>query len=647
MADDSDHSAIVIDEGRSYLDGSYTITVVGDRLAANQSNASVSLIGEDDIVRAQNGAISDLLARLPGVAVTRNGGLGSFTGVRIRGADAEQTLVVIDGVRVGDPSSPGGGFDFGNLLTGAIDTVEVLRGANSVPWGSQAIGGVVAVTTTRPSANANNRTEGQIQAEYGAYDTARINGQLRTSELPLGSFGIGGGYVHSDGFSSAANGSERDGFRQVSANFNSRHRIGNTVALKTFGLLVDSRTDLDGFAPPTFSFGDTPELQKTREHYAGVTLEHKPDDDSGSTGFSHRLVLGFADVNRDNFDTPAATAASFYARGRNERLSYAFDWLPIARNFGELRVLGGVEREWVRARTGSPFSSDIGKTATTSAWGQLVGKPTGRLSLTAGIRHDNHQDFGGATTLAADARYALGEQVSVRASYREGFKAPTLFQLSSDPFAFGNPALQPERARSYELGLRASGQTWHFDAALFRRDSRNLIDFVNCPTGPNPLPAICATGNRPFGTYDNINRARGEGVEVEAGTSLSSTFSLNANYSYVSVKDRTSGSALQGNRLARRPRHSANAELIWQPGGTLTSAEASLAARYVGSSFDDRANNVRLGDYVLVDVRARYPIVAGIDAFARVENLFDENYQTVAGYGTAGRSVFAGLRWSW
>lgn len=652
VADDSDNSPIIIDEGRAFMDGSYTITVVGDQLASAQSNASVSLIGEDDIARSQNGAVSDLLARLPGVSVTRNGGLGSFTGVRIRGADAEQSLVVIDGVRVGDPSSPGGGFDFGSLLTGAIDTVEVLRGANSVPWGSQAIGGVVAVTTTRPSANANNRTEGQIQAEYGTYDTARINGQLRTSELPLGSFGIGGGYVRTDGFSSAANGSERDGFRQVSANFNSRSQIGSTVAVRTFGLLVDSRVDLDGFAPPTFSFGDTAELQKTREHYAGITLEHTPDDDSGASGFTHRVVFGFADVDRDNFDTPADAVAGFYARGRNERLSYALDWRPVGTfgggwNRDDLRVLGGVEREWVRAITGSPFSLDSGKTATTSAWGQLVGKPTDSLSLTAGIRHDDHQDFGGATTWAGDASYRLSEQVAVRASYREGFKAPTLFQLSADPFAFGNPALQPERARSFELGLRASGPTWHFDSALFRRDSRNLIDFVNCPAGPNALPAICATGNRPFGTYDNINRARSEGLEVEAGFKLSSTLSLDANYSFVSVKDRTPGSVLLGNRLARRPRHSANAELIWQPDEALTGAEASAALRYVGSSFDDRANNVQLGEYVLVDVRASYPVLASIDLFARVENLFGEDYQTVAGYGTAGRSVFAGLRWSY
>ena len=136
-----------------------TITVIGAPLAAEDSHASVSVIDAADIRRAQNGAVADQLTRLPGVIATQNGGLGGFTGVRIRGAEAEQTLVVIDGVRVGDPSSPGGGFDFGNLMLGTIDRIEVLRGANSLPWGSQAIGGVVAVTTTAAEPGA---TSGRI-----------------------------------------------------------------------------------------------------------------------------------------------------------------------------------------------------------------------------------------------------------------------------------------------------------------------------------------------------------------------------------------------------------------------------------------------------------------------------------------------------
>ena len=277
----------------------------------------------------------------------------------------------------------------------------------------------------------------------------------------------------------------------------------------------------------------------------------------------------------------------------------------------------------------------------------LLAQPTATLSLTAGVRHDDHRQFGGATTFAVDAGQRLGDLITLRASYREGFKAPTLFQLSPSAGAFGNPDLLPEEARAYEVGVRfGDARQWFFDVALFRRDSRNLIDFVSCPPGPAPLPAICATGNRPFGTYDNINRARGEGVEVEAGVQLNDAFRLGANTSLISVKDRTPGSPLAGNRLARRPRHLANAELAWTPAGALQGTDVSVAVRYAGASFDDRANQVRLGDYVLVDLRASYPLAGGIELFGRVENLFDADYRTVAGYGTAGRSAYAGARWA-
>ncbi len=658
--DASTEDPIIIDEGRAFMDGTTTITVIGSKLDAGQSNASVSLIRENDIARAQNGAVSDLLQRLPGVTATRNGPLGSFTGVRIRGADAEQTLVVIDGVRVGDPTSPGGGFDFGSLLVGSIDTIEVLRGANSVPWGSQAIGGVVNITTTRPSANVNDTTQGLIKAEYGANDTRRINGSLRTYDLPLGSFGFGAGYTKTKGISSAASGSERDGFRQYSANFNSRSQITDGLSLKTFGLFADSRLDLDGFAPPTFSFGDTSEFQKSREHYGAASLEHNLDGggSADTLKLSQKVTFSIADINRDSFNPAFGAAPDFSARGRTERLAYTLNLQPFGSIGGgwqttDLLISAGAEREWSRSFTGSSFSSDRGKTRTDAAFAQIVGRPVEAISLTAGVRYENHRNFGNNISVSADAGVALGDGWRARASYREGFKAPTLFQLSGSAGGFGNPALNPEDAKAYEIGLSGgSSGIWGVDFALFRRDSRDLIDFVGCPAGPNPQPAICASGNRPFGTYDNIRSARAQGVEVDVFYAITSNITLNGNYSFVAAKDRTLGSALQGNRLARRPAHSGNVELRWSGDKDLTGAEASAVLRYVGSSFDNRSNSVRLGDYVLVDLRASYEIDrlldvdASLNGFIRVENLFDAEYQTVAGYGTYGRSVYAGIGWN-
>lgn len=629
--------------------GDYSITVIGERLAGDQSNASWSLIDAAQLRRAQNGSAADLIARLPGVNLTRNGTLGAVTTLRIRGAEGEQTLVVIDGVRVGDPSSPGGGFDFGNLMLGGIDRIELLRGANSLPWGSQAIGGVVSVSTTQ--AVPGEGSSGAVRAEYGARDTLRLNGQLRTSAIGPAQFGIGAGYVRTDGISNAAAGTEADGYRQYSVNVSNRTEIGETLTFSAFGLYADSRVDLDGFAPPTFAFGDTDEYQETQEHYGAVTVQHRPGGNASAGGFSHKLQFGIADVNRDNFDPAQGEAPSFRARGRSERLSYSVDW-----GFGgatgdgagnRLRLIAGAEREWTRSLTADAFSNDRGRTATTGLWGSIAARPTDGLSLTAGVRHDDHRDFGSETSLAFDAGQRLGEYVTLRASYREGYKAPTLFQLSAAAGAFGNPDLRPERARSYEAGVRlADDSRWFLDIAWFRRDSRDLIDFVTCPAGPNPLPPICATGNRPFGTYDNINRARAQGVELDGSLRVADALSLSANYSMTATSDRTPGSPLEGNRLARRPKHIANVQVAWTPGGALAGADLSAALRYTGASYDDRANSRRLDDYWLVDLRASYPILHGIELFGRVENLFDADYETATGFGVAGRSAYAGVRWA-
>src|SRR3546814_8933358 len=231
------------------------------------------------------------------------------------------------------PSSPGGGFDFANLMIGGIDRIELLRGANSLPWGSQAIGGVVSVTTTRPPADGSDRTTGRFGAEVGARDTVRLNGQLRTAALGPAEFGIGAGYVRTDGLSNAAVGTERDGYRQVSVNLTNRTRLGETVEFSAFGLFADSRVELDGFPPPTYSsFGDTDEYQKTREHYAAATIEHRPGGSDTNGGFSHKLQFGFAEIGRANFDPSLGDDPTFSAPRPRQRLSHSPHWRPPGRH---------------------------------------------------------------------------------------------------------------------------------------------------------------------------------------------------------------------------------------------------------------------------------------------------------------------------
>ena len=193
-------------------DREIVVTATGIEQDIEDTGAAISVITEADIRDRQIVSVADILQELPGVNVTQSGGLGSQTSVRIRGAESDQTLVLINGIRVNDPSSPDGAFDFGNLLAGNIERIEVLRGASGVTWGSQAVGGVVNITTKAPTEDLTLFAQG----EYGAHDTVRLVSNASGKIGPVG-LSIGGGYVRADGISAYSGGTELDGYRQYSA----------------------------------------------------------------------------------------------------------------------------------------------------------------------------------------------------------------------------------------------------------------------------------------------------------------------------------------------------------------------------------------------------------------------------------------------
>ena len=594
-----------VDEGAAQS-SEVVVTATGAAQARDTTGQAITVVTRAELEQRQTISLSDFLATTPGVTVTRNGGPGSFTAVRIRGAEAEQTLTLIDGVRVNDPSSPGGGFDFGNLLAGSVDRVEVLRGANSVAWGSQALGGIVNVITAQPPrAGMNVRGQG----EYGYRDTG-----LASAGIALGGDrvrgSVTGGYYTTDGISSAAVGTERDGYRQY----------GGTAKLVVepvdgFGVdarvyYADSRLQIDGFPAPRFTFQDTAEYSKAQELYGYAALFAK----LAGGRFDNRLAVTVTDINRDNFDPASGSGPAFQARGRAERYEYKGDFAVAS----ALRIVGGAEHE------DSRFSDRAGTSASTgitSIYGQAIVTPVSRVALTGGVRHDDHEDFGGKTTFGGNAAVGLGRGTLLRATYAEGFKAPTLFQLFA-PF-YGTRTLRPESAKSYDVGLEQTAGRATFGVTYFRRNTVNQIDF--------DLATF---------TYANIARTRADGVEAEATLRPSDTLSFAINYSHIDTRNRSAGANF-GKDLARRPREIANFSADWRtPVGVSVGGTVSL----VGDSFDNAANTTRLDGYVLAGFRAELPVGERLAVYGRVDNAFDAGYRTVAGYGTYGRAAYVGVR---
>jgi len=611
--EDGEQEIVIADAIR---DTYITVVASGSSELITATGQPVSIIGADEIQAVQGGDIVRVLERLPGVTITRNGGVGGFGGVRVRGADAEQLLVLVDGVRVADTASPANGFDFGTLLPAGIDKIELLRGSNSTIWGSQAMGGVMAVTTLN-----NNGVSGS--AEYGGPDSVYAQASAGKSWGPL-IWGVDGSFFDNEGISSAAIGTEPDGLRQWQAGGRAEIALGEDVSLRATARHLDARLDLDGFPPPTYSvFDDTAEYQDTRRTSGSAGIDYRPNG-----LFSLSATWSLSDTQRESFDPSLGAAASYTTHGRDERAEVRGKW-QVSNRFG---LHFGAERAWSWMET----LFDARKRArTTGAYAQ-AGFEQGPVVLNAGLRVDDHDRFGTAWSFGADGAVALGSGWRARASYGEGFKAPTLFQLLSD---YGNGLLRPERSHGFDAGIELGDRGTYgafFSLSAFRRDSTDLIDFISCPTNTG----ICA--NRPFGTYDNIGKVRAQGIEVEGGITVADALHLRGAYSYVEAKNRTAGHANAGNDLARRPRHAVTASADWDT--PLAGLKLGADLRVVSDSFDDPGNFTPLDGYEVVTIRASIPVTGTIELYGRVENLFDATYQTTAGYGSPGRGAYIGAR---
>ena len=607
------------------------VIVTATRSPEKRAEVSVAttLITASQLESVQAVAVSDVLSRSPGISVTRNGGPGSATQVRIRGAETEQTLVLIDGVQLNDPAMIGGGYNFANLLAGDFERIEVLRGPQSTLWGSQAIGGVVNILTARP----NGPLSGQASFEGGSRATA----------LGRGAVGLGGDWgglrlsassfvTHGvSAFAKAQGGKELDGYRNTSASGRLDLNLTDSLTLDVRAAVMRGKTGFDGYLPPDYNFGDTPEYGRTRDLIGYLGL----DQTLANGALTNRLGLSYTGTDRANYDPSLSVAKTFYARGVNTALQYQGTWQI---NPSWQAVYGAAsQRSWFRDAAPSEYDPNPNPerhaVRQDSLYGQIQSRPLTGLVLTAGARHEEHQSFGGATTLQTGATYNLpGQATTLRANYGEGFKVPSLYQLYGD---YGATSLTPERAKGWDIGIEQGllERRLIVSATVFSRKTANQIDFVSCQA------ALCET--RPYGLYANTVKALSQGLELGADLSLTKALSVSANFTAMTAKNRSPGDDF-GHRLPRRANRMGTLEVNYTWPIKLTT---SLAVQTVGDSFDDNANTIRLKGYSLLDLRASLPLSEQIEVYGRIENMLDRHYQTLADYGTAGRGAFVGIRW--
>lgn len=576
------------------------VVVTATRLPAIVADTPGARVIDEAAIR-QRGAVfaADILADVPGLSVVRSGAFGGVAQVRIRGATPGKTLTLVDGVPVNDPAEVNGAFDFSGFELGDIERIEVLSGPQSSLWGSDAIGGVIAFTT--------REIDGlRAEAEAGSFDTVR--GRLAAGVAnDTYAFGAWISRFDTEGISAAdeaGGNTEADGFENTTIGARGRYAVTPDAQIDGSIRWSQSDADIDGFPAPSFALADTLDTTASEQWSGFARLR------ASALGLSHQFSVSASDIARD-------TVSEFPSSFEADRQVYR--WQADGET-GDLAYAFGAEREDTEGSLSDGTSADLG---TTSIFGLARYDATDRLSVTGALRWDDTDDFGAETTGRLSAALDLDGGFILSGAVGTGFKAPSISQavcdfcFSANPF----PVLTPETADSVELALGWGSANGRFDgrATLYRLNVEDQITYVFNPVTFDSV-------------YVNIDETRTDGIELEGRADLGSGFDLTLAYAWTDARDESDGS-----RLLRVPEHGGSATLGWS-GKRLSGA---LTIRAEGDQ--DDAGGVREG-FVTANLNAAYQLTEAVALTARIENLADERYQQVLGYGEPGRSGYVGIR---
>jgi len=590
-----------------------------------QLGTSSTLLTRQDIELSQKVMVIDLLRTVPGIDIAHNGGPGQTASVFIRGAKSEHTLVLVDGVEVNDPISPGRGFDWAHMATDNIERIEIIRGPQSTLYGSDAIGGVINIITRK----GKGKPQFSFSSEYGTYHTYRENASVRGA-TPVFNYAVSVSRFDTEGVSSAR---RRDGNREDDAyeNTTCSARFGFTPTENfAFDIIVrrsDAYSELDMAGGP-----------------GGDDLNYDADNEQFFLRTQGRLFLldglweqkfgvSFTDIDRRTHNDPDSTHPLDVERSSYDGEILKFDWQHNFYVHETNTITVGAETEEERGRSHyasdgawGPYTSDF-RTRTARNNGYYVQdqiKLWDCFFTTIGGRIDDHEKFGTETTYRIASAYLVRSTgTKFKASYGTGFKAPTLFQLYS---MYGDTSLDPEKSRGWDAGVeqKLCNDRVVLGATYFHNRFTNLIDY-----------------NSATWKYENIGNARTRGVELTASVRPVERLTVRGSYTYTHAEDLDTGFD-----LLRRAKSKVGVDASYR---LTEKATVNCGFAYIGKRKDMDfstwpASRTSLDSYVLVNAGASYDVTKNVTVFGRIENMFNEKYEEVLGYGTPGFGIFTGVR---
>jgi vitamin B12 transporter len=596
-------------------DDSIVITAARIEQEQTDSAASSSVIGSAAIERIGEPMTLDFLRLTPSAAVSVSGTPGSQAQVRIRGAEANHTLLFVDGIRANDPAAANEPR-FELLNADLTSRIEVVRGPQSALWGSEGIGGVIAVDG---SSNAGPSMLG----EFGSHGFYRAAGNAGLDEGRF-TLALGAGVQGSDGIDAfGAPGGDRDGYSNASLRGRMSLSLGGGNEIGVNGFAIGAGSQFDGFSALTFAHADTLDETKNRLGAGRVWFSHKDERWDARLAVS---LLGSS--NRNYLDDDFLNRTSARRWTASGQASRQFVTGSIAH-----RLTGALEGEWERYRAedeafGGFTDQERSRShlAATAEWEAKVGY---WLVTDLAVRHDAFNRFKDSTTARVSALAHLGRRFSIAASWGEGIAQPSFTDLYGFfPGGYsGNPNLKPERSRGYELSGRYASGRVRASLTYFRQRLKDEI--VDNATFTSTLNA------------DGTSKR--QGVEAELHWSPGAWLNLSAGYAWLDSTQQMNDNQSQEKEL-RRPKHSG----FVSADGVSGRLSYGLTLAYTGAHRDRRDSFpydlVDLDSYWLASARLAWRVNERIELFGRVHNAFDADYEDVVGYRTQGRSAYAGLR---
>ena len=595
-------SVVAFADGSPTTLGQIIVTATRTAQTEDQTLAPVTVITRAEIELLQPTSLQDLLNDTPGMAISNQGGPGKQTSMFLRGTNANQVLVLVDGIRVGNATS--GTTPVQDIPVDQIQRIEIVRGPFSSLYGSEAIGGVIQIFlrhapgTFTPNASVGLGSYSHWKASSG-FSAAGDKGWIAVQATHDQTKGINACRVGAaEAFAGCfADQPDRDGFHDNALTIHGAYQFDAQWSADALAMRTQGFDKYDG------SFSDSDDYST---QVVGGQLHFRPNDNlnlSLRVGSSSDFDEDFLqDVYVDHFDT-RRTLGSLQADVAlgGGLLSAGMDWQreAVARNYTfteDARTNRGLFAQWQRS--------------------------FGAQSLQANLRHDDNSQFGGKTTGSVLWGWNFAKDLRVTASWGTAFRAPTFNDLYYP--GFSNPNLRPESSRNVEIGLRGTPGWGHWSLSAYRNDVSDMITWDAALNQPN-----------------NIDRARITGLEGVVGGKLAG-WNVRATATLMNARDNATGGFYDGNELPRRPRRSARLDADRSFGRFSVGASWYIAGR----TYDDIANQDPLGGYTLTNLRAGWQVNRDWKLQLALNNAFDKTYETAGYYNQPGRNVMLTLSWS-